>query len=324
MIRRQRPHVCQPARDRIGDVAGVPARPDPGTIDAAAAAVQEHAVDHHVEKLFPAIHLIVADEDLRESGTVRLHRRITAIAIHRRRAAENQVAPAVFEDGGADIALAGIDRDGLARNAGGEEGFRHAIGRPWLLRSRFEHEANLQRNHRQPQSVHTGRIRRQDEADHGTLDLIADRHAALLAVSARQHLEVEATRQRIENTAHLGEHERVLFHVRPAHALGKPRRRRLRPDEFVRRLRAVTNRQGRVHVQLASLARPADQFVDRDVTQHLACARRLAHVALNQPAVRTAHVRNRLAGREVHNRIDDHARVRLAPAEDGKVKHNQT
>src|SRR5262245_25632469 len=108
MIRRQRPDGGKPLRDRIGDLARMPAGPDAGAVDAAAAAVQEHAVDHHVEELLPAIDLIVPDQDLGKAGTVGLDRRVAAIAVHGRRAAENQVAAAAVEDGRADIAEAWI------------------------------------------------------------------------------------------------------------------------------------------------------------------------------------------------------------------------
>ena len=47
--------VTRPSRCamRLGDLPRVPAGPDAGAVDAAAAAVQEHAVDHHVEILLP-------------------------------------------------------------------------------------------------------------------------------------------------------------------------------------------------------------------------------------------------------------------------------
>ena len=67
MIGRQRPDGGETLRQRVGDLARVAARPDAGAVDAAAAAVEEHAVDHHVEKLLPPIDLIVAEQNLREA-----------------------------------------------------------------------------------------------------------------------------------------------------------------------------------------------------------------------------------------------------------------
>ena len=74
-------------------------------------------------------------------------------------------------------------------------------------------------------------------------------------------------------------------------------------------------------VELAGLADHRDQLVDRDLAQHVARARRLAHVALDQAAVGAADLGDRLAGREVHDLVDLQARVRLAPAENGDGKH---
>src|SRR2546425_8078952 len=126
------------------------AHPDAGAIDAAPPAVDEHAVDHHVEELLPAVDLVVAQQDLRKARAVRLDPRVATVSIDRGGAAENQVPPATIEHRGADVAFTGIDRDGLARNAGLKEGLRHPVRRPRLLRTWFEHQTDLQRNDRQP------------------------------------------------------------------------------------------------------------------------------------------------------------------------------
>ena len=163
--------------------------------------------------------------------------------------------------------------------------------------------------------MHTRRVRRQHETEHRTLRLIADRHAALFALAGREHVERQPARQRLEDVAHLAEHERVLLHVRAAHALGQTRGRRLRVDELVGGLRAVAHRQRGVHVELAGLADPRDQVVDRDLAQDVAGALRLARVALNQPAVRPADLGNRLAGREVDDFVHFHAVDTAHPTE---------
>ena len=116
----------------------------------------------------------------------------------------------------------GIDRDRLARDAGLEERLGHAIRRPRLLRTGLEDQADLQRDDRQPQRVHARRIRRQHQADDRALRLIADRHAALFAVAGATSTSSARPRvSDVEDAAHLGEHERVLLHVRAAHALGQ-------------------------------------------------------------------------------------------------------
>ena len=174
---------------RVGDLARVTARPDPRAVDAPASAVRVHALDHQIEILLPVVDLVVSEEDLREAGTVRLHFRAAAVAIDRRRAAEDERALAVIEHRSADVAAAGIDRDGLARNARLEERFRHPVRRPRLLRAGLEHEPDLHRDDRQPERMHARRVRRQHEAEHRALRLEADRHATLFTVARREHVE---------------------------------------------------------------------------------------------------------------------------------------
>ena len=121
---------------------------------------------------------------------------VAAIAIDRRRAAEDERALAVIEHGRPDVAAAGINRDRFARDARLKERFGHAVRRPRLLRAGLEHEPDLHRDDRQPERMHAGRVRRQHEAEHGALRLEADRHAALFAVARREHVEREPARQR--------------------------------------------------------------------------------------------------------------------------------
>ncbi len=80
--------------DGLGDLLGVPRRPDARAVDAAAAAVDEDAVDHDVEVLLPLIDLVVAEEDLAEAGAVRLHARVALVLLDGGGAAEDQAARA--------------------------------------------------------------------------------------------------------------------------------------------------------------------------------------------------------------------------------------
>ena len=270
VVWRQGAHTGELVGQGLGDFARVPTRPNSGAVDTAPSAVQENAVDHHVQELFPPIDLIVPQQDLREPGTVRLHRRVAAVPLNRRRAAEDEIPAAALQHRRADIASAGVHRNRLARNARLSEGFGHPIRRPRFLRPRLQHKADLQRDDRQPQCMHARRVRREHEADDGTLNLVADRHPALFSVAAREHVEREAARERREDVAHLGEHERVLLHVRAAEPLGQAGARRLRADEFIGRLSPVAHWEGGVHVQLARLPDPDDQLVDRNLPQDFA------------------------------------------------------
>src|SRR4051812_44454630 len=101
MIGRQRTHGTQPVRNRLGDLARVPARPDTRAVDAAASAVGEHAVDDHVEIRGPVVDDVVAQQDLREARSVRLNLPVATVAIDRRLAAEYQAAIAAGKDRGA-------------------------------------------------------------------------------------------------------------------------------------------------------------------------------------------------------------------------------
>ena len=116
-----------------------------------------------------------------------------------------------------------------------------------------------------------------------------------------------------------------FFFMFPRHRRsGNAGRSRLGPDELVGRLRAVAHRQLGVHVELAGFADAGDQLFDRDRAERFARALRFLDVALNEAAVGSADTRDRLAGSEVQNLVDVHARVRLAPAEDGKLHHGES
>ena len=117
-----------------------------------------------------------------------------------------------------------------------------------------------------------------------------------------------------ENAPHLGEHEHVLLHVRAAQALGQAGRPGLRAHEFVGALRTVAHRQFGVRIQLAGSSGTRDQFGDGNLAERFARPRGLAHVALDQAAVGTAHLRNRLARREMCNRVDIHAGSTAVPS----------
>ena len=221
MFGRQRPNRGQPLRDRVGDLARVTAGPDARAVDAAPPAVDEHALDHHVEMRLPSVDLVVAEQDLREPRAVRLDARIAAVAIDGRLAAEDQAAGEAVEHGGTAVRFARIDRDRFARDAGLGKRRRHAVRRPRLLRSRLQHEPDLHRDDRHPERVDTGRIGRQHQPEHRALRLIADGHAAFLAVAAAEHVEREPARERGQDVPHLAQHERVLLHVRAAHPLGQ-------------------------------------------------------------------------------------------------------
>ena len=248
--------------------------------------------------------------------------RIAAVAIDRRRAAEDHRPVARFEHGRAGLGFAGIKRERLARHARFGERGEDAVRRPRLLRTGLEHQAHLQRNHRQPQRVHARRIRRQHRREHRRLGLVAHRHAAaFFAVAAAEDFEIEPAREAVENLLHVLEHERILRHVGPAHVLGQAGAGRLLMHEIVRRLRAVAHRQRAVLVQIGRLAEHRDQLAAGELLQHVAGLLRLPHVALDDPAAGLADLGNRLARGEVIHLGDFERLVRLAPADDGKFDH---
>src|SRR5205814_179287 len=104
--------------------------------------------------LLPVIYFVIAEDDLAETRTVDLDARIAFVTFDRFGAAENLGALTATDHFGAHLTRAGIDADRLARHAGSEERRRHPIRRPGLLRTRFEHQPDLQRNHRHPERVH--------------------------------------------------------------------------------------------------------------------------------------------------------------------------
>src|SRR5262245_27424320 len=121
MIGRQRLHFSQTLSQGVRNLSRVTAGPDSGTVDASTPAIDGDAFGHEIEILRPMIDLVISDEDLGESGTVRLHAGIAAVTLDRCCASKDQAAIAAFEDRRSDIGLAGIKRDGLSRDAGFEE-----------------------------------------------------------------------------------------------------------------------------------------------------------------------------------------------------------
>ena len=153
--------------------------------------------------LLPLVHDVVAEQNFAETGAVHLDARITMIPLHRFRAAKNLHATATVDDFRAHLAAAGINADGFARHARLEKRRRHAIGRPRLLRTGLEHEADLHRDDRHPERVHAGRVGRQHQSEHGRLRLVTyDDAARFHAVAAREDFKVQAAREAIEDSLH--------------------------------------------------------------------------------------------------------------------------
>src|SRR5262249_1408107 len=135
VVRRQWLDRPDAGSHRLGDLLGVPARPDARAVDAPAAPVDVDAVAHDVDVLLPLIDLVVAQQDLAEPRAVGLDPRVALVLLDGRGAAKNQAARALLEHRGADVAQTGVDGDGLPRHAGLDERGGHAVGRPGLLRA---------------------------------------------------------------------------------------------------------------------------------------------------------------------------------------------
>ena len=196
----------------------------------------------------------------------------------------------------------------------------HAVRRPRLLRARLEHQADLHRNDRQPQRVHAGRVRRQHHAEHRRLRLVADRHAALLAVAAREDVEIEPAREESRILSMLRARS-VLLHVDRHMCSGRPVVADCMRTNWSGVCVPSPSGSSAFGVELAGLLHACEQVVDRDLAQHVARGLRVAHVALDQAAVGPADLGQHLAGREVDDLVHFQALVRLAPAEDGNVDH---
>ena len=169
------------------------------------------------------------------------------------------------------------------------------------------------------------RVGRQDEPHGRSLGLVAHHHAAAFqAVAVAEDVQIQTARQRVEHLIHVREDEEILLHVRPAHVLGQAGRGRLHVGELVGRLRAITQGERGVQVQLAGFLDSLDQLVAGDGAQGLAGLRRFAHVALQQAGIGLAHFSDRLAGHEVDDFVDFQRLVGLAPAQDRNVQHGRS
>ncbi len=220
--------------DGLGDLASMPGGPDAAGVDTTAAAVDENTFHHHIQKLFPAIDTIVTDQNLRKTGSVNLHTRVAGVLVNGFLAAENHASSATRQDRTPHIMSAGVQGHDLRRNARCDKCRRDPVGRPRLLGSRFEHQPHLQRDHRQPQRVHAGRIGRQNGTQYRRLGLITDHDiSGFHAVTARQNLRIQTACQGIQNLGHVSQHKAVLGHVAPAHVLRQAGGRRLLKNKVV-------------------------------------------------------------------------------------------
>src|SRR5260370_24595518 len=119
----------------LRNLTGVTRRPHAGAVDAAAPAVEEYAVGHHVQVLFPMVDHIVAQQDFAETRSVDLHARVPFITLDRCGAAEDHAAAGAAYHFGADAPKSRIDRDRFLRYASLEKRSGHAIGSPRFLRA---------------------------------------------------------------------------------------------------------------------------------------------------------------------------------------------
>ena len=106
------------------------------------------------------------------------------------------------------------------------------------------------------------RIGWQDGAQHGRLRLITHHDTPRLdAITARQDIQIESSRQRIEDVGHVLEHKRVLLHVRQAHVLGQPRGGRLLMRELRWRLLPIADRNSPFGVMVGGLCQAVHQVI---------------------------------------------------------------
>jgi hypothetical protein len=111
----------------------------------------------------------------------------------------------------------------------------------------------------------------------------------LFAVSRREDVQIEPAGQRLEDVAHLAEHELILLHVRAAEGFGQPRARGLLPGEIVWCLRSIAERQLGVRVEIAGGLHHRDQIGNRNPAQRV--ARALGPCACRAESCRHWHAR---------------------------------
>ena len=295
--------------------------PDARAVDAAPAAVDQHAVHHQVQDVFPVVHLVVADQDLAEPGTVDLDRRVGLVPLHRGGPAEDQASGAVADHGGSHFPAPRIERDGLLGNACLKEGLGHAPGRPGLLGTGLQNQSDLKRDHRKPEAVDAGRIGGEHHAQHRSVGLVAAHQSSFFSIAATQHIQIQTSRQRAQDIADLVQHVPELGHVHAAHVLGKARGGRLLPDELLGSLSPLSQRQLGRREQAAGLLDPGQKLLGREFAQHLAGPLRTAHVPGHQAGIGLADLGHGLSGGEVDHLLDFQALVGLSPAQDRKVNH---
>ena len=259
----------------------MPRCPHPRGIDATASTVRQHAVDHQVQIIFPIVNAVVAQNNLAVSGAVDLHGGVALILFDRALATKNHAAVTFGEDCRPHIrTFSRVDRNCFGWNSRLAKGREHPIRRPRFKRARFEDEADLQRDDRQPERVYSWRIRWQNEAERVGLCLVADDHPApFIPITAPQYLEIETPRECLEDTLHIFEHEAILLHVAPAHVFGKPRGCRLCPGKISRSLHPISHRQRGGTEKCRRLADACDEITRRKIRKNVSRRLRFSDIA---------------------------------------------
>ena len=129
----------------------------------------------------------------------------------------------MLEHGRSYIAQSRIQRHGLAGYTGLKKSFGHPVRGPRLLRTRLEHQTDLQRYDRQPQTVNARGVRGQDHAQYRRRGLVAAHHPVFFAVASTQDAQVQPAGKRSEDVLQICQHIVELLHVLAAHVLGQSR-----------------------------------------------------------------------------------------------------
>ena len=197
-----------------------------------------------------------------------LHGRIPGVEVHRGLAAEQQGSPAPLNDCLAGVVPAVIDGDRFLGHARLDQGHGHPVGGPRFLGTRLQAKACLQRDSRQPERMHAGRIAWEHGADYIGLALIAERPSSLVrAVASGENAQIQPAGQGIEDIAHFPADECELVHVGAAHGLRQAGRGGLLLDEVVRSLARLAERQFGFHEEVAGPLHALDKFPGRHGAQ---------------------------------------------------------
>jgi hypothetical protein len=161
--------------------------------------------------------------------------------------------------------VGGVKAEGLAREAGGDEGLNDAVGGPGLLAAGFEGDRGFEGDGGDPEGVHAGGVGGEDGAEDSAFAEVGEGSAVVFAVAAVEDGEVEAAGEAGDDDVDLVEDSEDLGGVVAAEGDGHAGGGGEGVDVVVERLLRVADGERAFHEELAGFFAERHQLLDGEL-----------------------------------------------------------